>query len=104
MCCFIDASKEFKAGKNQNMMEQEHIDRIVQAYHARQDVEKFAHLASYAEIEENDFNLNIPRYVDTFEEEEPVDIGAVQARLKAHRKEAADLDEQLAGFFRELGL
>ena len=101
---FIDASKEFRAGKNQNMMEQEHIDRIVQAYHARQDVEKFAHLASYAEIEENDFNLNIPRYVDTFEEEAPVDIAAVQARLKAHRAEAAALDEQLAGFFRELGL
>ena len=101
---FIDASKEFKAGKAQNVMEQEHIDKIVKAYHERKDVEKFAHLASFEEIQENDFNLNIPRYVDTFEEEELVDIAAVQERLKVHREEADALDKQLAGFFKELGL
>lgn len=101
---FIDASKEFKAGKAQNFMEPEHIDKIVEVYNARQDVEKFAHLATFDEIKENDFNLNIPRYVDTFEEEEPVDIPAVQARLKQHREEAAALDDELAGYFKELGL
>ena len=101
---FIDASKEFKAGKAQNFMEPEHIEKIIEAYNNRQDVEKFAHLASFDEIKENDFNLNIPRYVDTFEEEEPVDIPAVQARLKQHREEAAALDAELAGYFKELGL
>ena len=101
---FIDASKEFKAGKAQNFMEPEHIEKIMEAYNNRQDVEKFAHLASFDEIKENDFNLNIPRYVDTFEEEEPVDIPAVQARLKQHREEAAALDAKLAGYFKELGL
>lgn len=101
---FIDASKEFKAGKAQNFMESEHIEKIIEAYNNRQDIEKFAHLATFDEIKENDFNLNIPRYVDTFEEEEPVDIPAVQARLKAHKEEAAALDDELAGYFKELGL
>lgn len=66
---FIDASKEFRKDKAQNFLDPEHIDKIVQAYAERRDVEKFAHLASYDEIQENDYNLNIPRYVDTFEEE-----------------------------------
>jgi type I restriction enzyme M protein len=71
---FIDASKDFIKGKNQNKLSQENIDRIVETYKKREYVEKFAHVASFEEIKENDFNLNIPRYVDTFEEQEEVDI------------------------------
>ena len=79
---FIDASKEFKAGKNQNVLEQKHIDKIVEAYEKRVDVDKFAHVAEMSEIVENGYNLNIPRYVDTFEEEEPVDLEAARAEIK----------------------
>lgn len=71
---FIDASKEFDKGKNQNTMTDEHIKKILQAYVDRKDIEKYAHLASFEEIKENGFNLNILRYVDTFEEEETINI------------------------------
>ena len=101
---FIDASKEFKPGKNQNTLEQEHIDKIVDAYEKRQDIDKFAHVADMNEIIENDYNLNIPRYVDTFEEEEPVDLSAVRAdiqKLDAETKVAIDKAER---FLKELGL
>lgn len=72
---FIDASKEFEKGKNQNFLLEEHQSKIFQAYSKRKTIDKYAHVASFNEIKENDFNLNIPRYVDTFEEEEPIDIG-----------------------------
>ena len=71
---FIDASNEFTKVKNQNTLEDEHIQKILDTYTAREDVEKYAHLASFEEIMENDYNLNIPRYVDTFEEEEPISL------------------------------
>ncbi len=80
---FIDASKEFTKGKNQNIMEDSHIEKILEAYSKRQDMDKFAHLASFAEIEENDFNLNIPRYIDTFEEEEVAPLIEIAANIKA---------------------
>lgn len=88
---FIDASKEFKPGKNQNTLEEEYIEKIVKAYTDRVDIPKFAHVATMAEIEENGWNLNIPRYVDTFEEEEPVDLVAVKAEIKeiGEKKQAA---------------
>ena len=60
----------------------EHIDKITTTYKKRQDIDKYAHLATFEEIEENDFNLNIPRYVDTFEEEEEIDIDAVQLEIE----------------------
>lgn len=101
---FIDASKEFKPGKNQNTLEDEHIDKIVKAYTDRVDIPKFAHVATMAEIEENGWNLNIPRYVDTFEEEEPVDLVAVKAEIKeiGEKKQAAI--DKAEGFLKELGL
>lgn len=92
---FIDASKEFTKGKNQNRLAQEHIDKIVETYQKREDVEKYAHLATFDEIKENDFNLNIPRYVDTFEEEPPVDLAALGTEIKQIRKEKAELEASL---------
>ena len=94
---FIDASKDFKAGKNQNILEQEHIDKIVDAYVKRVDIDKFAHVADMSEIIENGYNLNIPRYVDTFEEEEPVDLEAVV-------KEIEDCDREIFQTEQNMGL
>lgn len=85
---FIDASQLFDKGKNQNTMTNEHIDTILDTYINRESVDKFAHLASFSEIEENDFNLNIPRYVDTFEEEEPIDIVTLSKEIK-------DIDDEI---------
>ena len=92
---FIDASKEFLKVKNQNKLTDENIDKIVETYKIRKDVEKYAYLAPYEEIEENDFNLNIPRYVDTFEEEQPVDLVELGSTIKDIRKEKAELESSL---------
>lgn len=92
---FIDASKEFTKGKNQNKLSTDHIDKVVETYQKREDVEKYAHVASFEEIKENDFNLNIPRYVDTFEEEEPVDMAAIGAKIQEIRKEKEELESNL---------
>jgi type I restriction enzyme M protein len=78
---FIDASKEYKSGKNQNELTDEHIKKIVDTYVNRVDVDKFAHVATMDEIIANDYNLNIPRYVDTSEEEEQIDIAKVRSEL-----------------------
>ena len=78
---FIDASKEFDKGKNQNIMTDAHIEKILEAYKSREEIVKFAHLASYEEIVENDYNLNIPRYVDTFEEEEVEPLTDIVSKL-----------------------
>lgn len=101
---FIDASKEFRKDKARNFMDPEHIDKIVQAYDNRQDIDKFAHLASFDEIKENDYNLNIPRYVDTFEPEPPVDLEAVFKELADLDQKEANLNKQLNDTFAELGL
>lgn len=92
---FIDASKEFTKGKNQNKLSTDNIDKVVETYQKREDVEKYAHVASFEEIKENDFNLNIPRYVDTFEEEEPVDMAAIGAKIQEIRKEKEELESNL---------
>ncbi len=78
---FIDASKEFNSGKNQNEMTDAHIQKIVDVYIARQNVDKFAHVATIDEIKANGYNLNIPRYVDTFEEETEIDLAKVRTEL-----------------------
>lgn len=101
---FIDASAHFEKVKNQNILRGEDIDRIVSTYRERAEVERFSHRAPMSEIAENDYNLNIPRYVDTFEEEEPVDLAAVLEELKAIVAEMGDVDAQIAGFCAELGI
>ncbi|MCV9901294.1 type I restriction-modification system subunit M [Exiguobacterium sp. N5] len=92
---FIDASREFEKGKNQNKLTTEHINRIVETYKKREAVEKYAYVASFDEIKENDFNLNIPRYVDTFEEEEQIDLSTIGSELKAVREKKTELESSL---------
>ena len=101
---FIDASKGFEAGKNQNILRECDIDAIIDAYVKRVDVDKYAHVATMAEIAENGFNLNIPRYVDTFEPEEEIDLNAVAAEIRKLRAEIKGIDAELKPFFDELGL
>ena len=101
---FIDASKEFSSGKNQNTLEDKHIEKILNAYAERKDVDKFAHVATMEEIEENGYNLNIPRYVDTFEPEPEIDLDEVADQIIALRKEMKEVDAQLKPYFDELGL
>lgn len=101
---FIDASKDFKKERAKNYLLSEHLEKIFQAYVDRKDVERYAHLASFDEIKENGFNLNIPRYVDTSEEEEEIDLQAVFRELAEIEREEAEVDRKLAGFFAELGI
>lgn len=101
---FIDASKDFVKEKARNKLSAENIEKIFNAYKERKDIEKYSHLASFEEIKENDFNLNIPRYVDTFEEEEPIDLDEVFKEYQDACKEESDLNETLNGYFKELGL
>ena len=101
---FIDASNEFEKNKNQNNLTDANVEKIVDAYIKRETVDKYSYVASIDEIQENDYNLNIPRYVDTFEEEEPIDLSAVSDRIADIDKEIAKLDEKLAVYLKELGL
>lgn len=97
---FIDASEEYKKEGNKNTLTEENVEKIHQAYLAREDVDKFAHLASFEEIQENDYNLNIPRYVDTFEPEPDIPLADVSDEILSTSKELeeaqADLKEMMA--------
>ncbi|WP_417480934.1 type I restriction-modification system subunit M [Maricaulis sp.] len=101
---FVDASSCFEKGKNQNNLRRSDIDRIVTAFRTRVDEERFSHRAGLDEIEENDFNLNIPRYVDTFEAEPDIDLAAVTASIKSVEAEMSDIDASIRGFCKELGM
>lgn len=92
---FIDASNEFEKGKNQNLLKEEHIQKILDTYVKREDIEKYAHVASFDEIQENDFNLNIPRYVDTFEEEEVISLDDLSKDMEETQKELAQVEKEL---------
>ncbi|WBA79766.1 type I restriction-modification system subunit M [Endozoicomonas sp. GU-1] len=100
---FIDASREFKPGKNQNLLTEENLNKIINTYRAQADVDKYAYVASFEEIKENDFNLNIPRYVDTFEEEEEIDLDVVRAERLQLKAELAELEVKMEGYLKELG-
>lgn len=99
---FIDASQCFQSATNQNNLRPEDIERIVSTYRKRESIEKFSHVAELSEIEENDYNLNIPRYIDTFEDEEPVDLAKVSEKLLDLEKEMGTTDKVIAGFCNEL--
>ena len=99
---FIDASKGFEKGKNQNKLREEDINKILETYKKREDVERYAHVATMDEIKENDFNLNIPRYVDTFVPEPPVDLKKVAAELKETDTEIEKNQKELVGMLKEL--
>lgn len=92
---FIDSSKNFEKSKNQNLLLDEHIEAILNAYKERKDIDKYAHLAKFEEIVENDFNLNIPRYVDTFEEEEPIDLKKLNTEIETINKEIEETEIEL---------
>lgn len=99
---FIDASNEFEKDKNQNKLTSENIEKIVETYRKREDVDKYAHVASIEEIEENDFNLNIPRYVDTFEEEEVIPLSEIVTNLNETRSEIEKTTNELYSLLDEL--
>lgn len=99
---FIDASKEFEKDKNQNKLREQDIKKILDTYKERQDVERYAHLASFDEIKENDFNLNIPRYVDTFVPEPPVDLKKVASDMADLDKEINENEKELVGMLSDL--
>ena len=101
---FIDASREYDDVKTQNRLADEHIEKIVATYTSRKNVDKYAYVADFDEIKENDFNLNIPRYVDTFEEEEEIDIRVVQEEIDSLDAELAQVQEQMQEYLGELGL
>jgi len=100
---FIDASREFEKGTNQNRLRDRDIDRIVETYNKYESVDKYAYRSTFEEIKENEFNLNIPRYVDTFEEEEEIDIKAVQREIEDIEKELVDVKKEMEGYLKELG-
>ena len=101
---FIDASREFLEGTNQNKLGKDHIAKIVATYKAFKTVDKYAYRATREEIAENDYNLNIPRYVDTFEPEKPVDLKAVQKEIETLETELAGVRKQMAGYLKELDI
>lgn len=101
---FIDASNDFEKCKNQNNLTDENVDKIISTFKERKDIDKYAHVASIEEIRENDFNLNIPRYVDTFEEEEPIDLEEVNRQLEQDNKEIAELEAEINEQLKILGV
>ena len=101
---FIDASREFQPSKNQNQLLDIHVERIVATHHARKSIERYAQSVPITDVADNDFNLNIPRYVDTFEAPAVVDIVAVQKEIDALEAELADVRVKMRGHLRGLGL
>ena len=101
---FIDASKYFTQGKAVNIITDEDIDRIVDAYVNRKNIEKFAYVASLDEVRKNDFNCNIPRYVDTFDKEVPIDVTAQNKVIAECNKTLSKLEKELIPYFKNLGL
>lgn len=101
---FIDASKHFEKGKNQNKLRAEDITKIIENYQQRKTEDKYSYVAKLKEVAENEYNLNIPRYVDTFEEEEPIDLAEVTQKIKKIDTEMVEVDKIIADYCKELGI
>lgn len=99
---FIDASRKYEKGKKQNSMTEADIDAVIALYSQRETVDKEAYLATFEDIEKNDFNLNIPRYVDNFEKEEEVDLNALLDEMKDTDKQIAEVQGEFVSMLREL--
>ena len=101
---FIDASREYDDGKKQNRLREKDIEKIVSIFKDFKEVEKYSHRATLDEIKEAEFNLNIPRYVDTFEEEEEIDIAEVQKEIEEIETEISKTKKEMNKYLKELGL
>jgi len=101
---FIDASRELEQGTNQNKLRPQHLDKIVRTYRDFQSVEKYAHRATFQEVRDNDFNLNIPRYVDSFEEEPPIDLKKVKKEIIRLENELIEVRTKMKAYLEELGI
>jgi type I restriction enzyme M protein len=99
---FIDASQDYQPGKNHNTLLDEHMEKILNAYEKREKIEKYTHLASFDELQENDFNLNIPRYVDSFEEEAEIDIELVQQEIDTLEGELEEVRNKMTKLLKEV--
>lgn len=99
---FIDASQEYEAEKNQNVLSAPQIEKIMKVFDGREEISKFSHLASFKEVKENDFNLNIPRYVDTFEEEEEIDVMALQNEIETLEAELVQVRSKMTMILQEI--
>jgi len=99
---FIDAEKDYAEGKNQNSLRKKDIDKIVSAYDDNKDVEKYARIVELKEIEENDFNLNVRRYIENGEEEEEIDVSEVWRELQVLEKEREQVDKEVERYLKEL--
>lgn len=100
---FIDASNDYEKGKKQNKLRDSDITKIMKTLEARSTLDKYSHLVPLSEIAENDYNLNIPRYVDTFEEEETIDLAEILKQEKEVNARLAEIEVQMQGFLKELG-
>ncbi|MFA0810870.1 type I restriction-modification system subunit M [Microbulbifer epialgicus] len=100
---FIDASREYKAGKNQNLLSKENIDKILEAYKNAADMDKYSHIATLEEIQKNDYNLNLPRYVDSLEKKEEGDFLAIYYEREKLKTQLIELDNDIESYLVKLG-
>jgi type I restriction enzyme M protein len=101
---FIDASRDFQPAKTQNLLLEEHISKIIGTFKGRKHIERYARSVPLSEIIDNDFNLNIPRYIDTFQAEEIIDIKAVQSEIASLEGELVQVKTRMKDYLRELGV
>jgi type I restriction enzyme M protein len=101
---FIDASNDFEKVKNQNVLREQDIDKIIKTYQNREVIEKYSNIATLEEVKINDYNLNIPRYVNTFEDAVEINIDAIAEKLKSIDDKMKDVDNTIASFCKVLNI